>query len=203
MPLVARTLRLVSVTNHYAPLWERNFTEAMRADGWAYDDPRLVHEHELPWDALPPAWERGCALRSDFARRQALLEIDVLVAQALKLTLDELLTIYRVQFPVMRQYENADEYDARGRRLPNTVRKDPGAKELRSARLSHDGESPITVSWPVDNGNATVTKIFHPPFTHVDREDDYRRAWAAFAARFGVAASSTPSAPLAAADAED
>ncbi|WP_052710045.1 hypothetical protein [Azospirillum thiophilum] len=201
--IAARTLRLVSVTNHYAPLWERNVTGEMRADGWAYDDPRLVHEHELPWDALPPVWERGCALRSDFARRQALLEIDVLVAQALDLTLDELLTIYRVQFPVMRQYENADEYDARGRRLPNTVRKDPGAKELRSARLSHDGTSPITVSWPVDNGNATVTKIFHPPFTRVDREDDYRRAWAAFAARFGVAASSTPSAPSATADAED
>jgi hypothetical protein len=180
-----RMLRLVSVTNHYAPLWERNFAAAMHADDWAFADPRLVHDHELPWAELPPTWERGCALRSDFARRQALLEIDVLVAQALDLTLDELLTIYRVQFPVMRQYENADEYDARGRRLPNTARKDPGAKELRAARERHDGANPITVSWPVDNGNATVTKTFHPPFTKVDREDDYRRAWAAFEARLG------------------
>jgi hypothetical protein len=107
------------------------------------------------------------------------------VAQTVNLTLDELLTIYRVQFPVMRQYENADEYDGRGRRIPNTVRKDPGAREAREARNMHDGAMPLTVSWKVDNGLATVTKTFHPPFTRVDREEDYRRAWASFAARFG------------------
>jgi hypothetical protein len=181
-----RALRLVSVTNHYAPLWERHFSPGMHEEAWAYSDSRLVHEQELPWVDLSVTWERGSALRSDFARRQALLEIDVLTAQALKLTLEELLTIYRVQFAVMRQYENADEYDAKGGRLPNIVRKDPGAKELREARKTHDGVSAVTVAWKVDNGLATVTKTFHPPFTKVHREDDYRRAWDSFAARFGA-----------------
>ena len=81
--LVSRALRLVAVSTHYAPLWERNFAFEMRGDSWCSDDNRLTHEHELSWAALPATWERGCALRSDFARRQALLEIDVLVAQGI------------------------------------------------------------------------------------------------------------------------
>ena len=86
----------------------------------------------------------------------------------------------------MKDYEEADEYDSCGQRLPNTKRKDAGGKEVRAARADHDGVSPLTVSWEIDNGNQTVTKTFYPPFAHVDRIEDYRTAYRVFSERLGL-----------------
>ena len=40
------------------------------------------------------------------------------------------------------------------------------------------------VRWEIHDGLQTVTETFYPPFTKIDREEDYRRAWEEFSGRY-------------------
>jgi len=174
------TLALNCLTTHYGDLWRECWDEAYRKEAWLCDDARLDADF---WCNLTPEWTRHCALRSDFARRWALVELDVLAARALGLTLAELQTIYRIQFPVMQQFEADTWYDQRGRIIfTNNSQGLPGVglprAEWNEVRALQSGTVKRTVTdTTLPTGPIEREIIYHAPFTTCNREADYATVW--------------------------
>ena len=181
-----RTFMLVCLTSYYSALWAENYQEHFRLDHWAKEDPRLNNSQFVD---LTPEWTRHCALRTDYERRQALVEIDVLTAMALGLTLEELKTIYRVQFPVLRQYEQDTWYDRNGR-IVFTASKGlhgvgfsrPEWNEIKHMKTGSVERKVINDTMP-DKSNWERTITYLAPFDKCDREEDYTVTWKEFERR--------------------
>jgi len=184
-----RALRLGCLSPDFSSFWNEHAV-GLDVFPWSSSDSRLEIEGNV---AGPPSWDQTAPLRTEFARRMALVEIDVLVAQALGLNLDQLIEIYRIYFPVLQQYERGTWFDQNGRIVWTCSKGLPGV-----GWLDDRGKSPGRAAWEkilADNppeltctaiddtmpgGPRTVTRHFVGPFTQCDRIEDYRRAWAHF-----------------------
>lgn len=140
--LKLRIINLSCLTNIYADLWKSSFQYIFTQNRWAKSDDRLPNDF---FRQLTGSWQRKYALRTDFNRRQALVEIDVLSAMSLDLTQDELQAIYRVQFPVMRQNEQDTWYDRAGR-IVFTVSK--GLVGVGLPRKANRNDTPCQIKTP-------------------------------------------------------
>lgn len=173
-----RALLLNCLTSYYSDLWSSCWDDSMKTDCWYKTDSRLS---PMAFSGLSSQWSERYPLRTDYARREALVEIDVLVARALGLTLDELCTIYRIQFPVLRQNEQDTWYDQNGRIVYTCSKGLPGVgfsrPEWNEIRDMQSGSVTRTVvdNWLPNGGERTIEYL--APFDRCDREEDYRTIW--------------------------
>lgn len=122
-------------------------------------------------------------MRNSFERRHALVEIDVITAMALNLTLEELILIYNVQFPVLQQNEDDTWYDTTGN-IVFTVSKGltgvgvdrPVWNTIKDLKAGETYEHTIEKSELYRGKKVT----YYAPFDKCDRVEDYKVAWAHF-----------------------
>lgn len=182
--LITRSLKLVLLNRDYSEFYGF-FSNKLSKVRWSKSDPRL---DDVSGNAEYPTWVRDFPLRTDFSRRQALVEIDVLVAQAMGLTLDELCAIYRIQFPVLRQNERDTWYDRNGRIVFTCSKGLPGVgldrpdweketdlRKLTRKGLKIDGLDPAEFTTVKAMPRGTVTRRVTD-----DTIQDYRFAYGTF-----------------------
>ncbi len=162
--LLLRTLRLNCVTDAYADLWREVYDPSFQQDSWTR--PGLTAD----LGDVGPHWTPDTPLRRDADRRQALVEIDALVALMLGVTADQLCTVYRTQFAVLYDYDH-DKYtfDANDRVVPNPVLV---AWRRKGNRITQEERT--------HKNQAGNTYVYELPFAPRDRESDMRTAYQSF-----------------------
>lgn len=168
--LLLRTLRLNCVTDAYAPLWNALFDASWSIDRWATARAGLssLEQVELVWSSAIP-------LRSERARRAALVEIDALVAVWLGIGIDELLAMLRSRYPILIDREEQMWFDAAGRRIAADSRVfGHGQTKLHYEQL---------MAYLDDSQRNPVPDGYTAPFYKADREGEYRQAHAVFSKR--------------------
>ena len=182
--IVIRALLLNCLIIDYADLWHQSYNATWKKDSWSKSDSRLSMTH---FAFISPEWTWDTPLRTDYERRQALVELDVLTAMALGMTLDQLKTIYRIQFPVLQSYEADTWYDANGRIVFTTNRSLTGVGFDRKTWETEVKGAPAgkkfyrTITDDTQPGGPVERTIeYVAPFDRCDREQDYEIAWEFF-----------------------
>lgn len=180
--MIHRVLLLNCVSDYYSELWEK-VIDTNLVDKWAKRDERLHHS------LMTEVRNGRCLLISDFERRQALVELDVLASLTLGLTLEELILMYRIQFPVLQSYEDDTWYDRNGRIVFTTNRSLTkvgfSRKEWDQIKGAKSGIFTQTITDDTMPGGPIERTIeYVAPFNRCDREKDYEEVWANFEERF-------------------
>lgn len=181
-----RVLSLSCLTRPYGELWSESWSDNFNE---AAAQTQLGRNYTRP--VLGEVWQPSFALRDSLSRRNALLELDVLTALSMDISLKDLLSLYRIQFPVMQQYERETFYDQDGRIVFTANKGLPGVgltrKEWESVKQMSRGTHESTIEDDTQpSGPIQRTITYHAPFFSMNREQDYEVAWKEFSQRLGT-----------------
>lgn len=176
--LFPRVLMLNCLNEYYSPLWEKFYSKNWKNDNWSKNDLRFS-----PFSLLENKWTIISPLRNSYERRFCSVEIDVIVAIALGLNLEDLIYAYLIQFPVLQENEDDTWYDTKGNIVFTC------SKGLTGVGLDRAEWNTIKEMKAGETYEHTIEKselykgqkmTYYAPFDKCDRVEDYKVAWEFF-----------------------
>jgi len=145
---------------------------------------------------LSKSLKQNYTYRTYYQRRQAQLELDVFVAKNLELSLFDLKSLYKLQFPILYNNENNTWYDKNGRVVftinrnltgvgfprKSTKTEPIGWEDIKGMKSGAVLRTIIDDTMPGGPIERTIT--YETPFDRCDREKDYEVVWTEFERRF-------------------
>ncbi|MEV4173843.1 class I SAM-dependent DNA methyltransferase [Nonomuraea sp. NPDC049709] len=173
--LTLRAARLNCLTEAYASAWAEAYNDAWGSDSWVY-------EKECgDLSAVGEEWTVDAPLRSERARRAALVELDAISSVILGIDADALCSIYQARFPLLFSRESEMWFDVQGRRIAKDSRVFGAGQTVEDYGqfLKYDSDPTRT---PPPYG-------YFAPFYRANREAEMREAHAVFQKRLDEAVS--------------
>lgn len=109
--IIHRYLLLTCLSEDFADLWNEFSPKFPEKDCLNI---RASHVNLKIFNNKNSTWSEGIPLRNNLYRRQALIEIDVLVAMEMKISLEDLLSIFQIQFPVLKNNDSELKWNVDG-----------------------------------------------------------------------------------------
>jgi hypothetical protein len=167
------------VHESYSEFWKSLYKKEFLDDQWSITKGGLEKLNNVQ-----SIWDKNTPLKNLLSRRYALVELDVLNAMNLGLSLLELIDIYNIQFSISKKFEDDTWYDRKG-----NIVFTPSSKTLSGVGVDRPVWETIRHLKAGETYEHTITKSelyqgkkisYHAPFDKCDRVEDYKVAWAHF-----------------------
>lgn len=192
---IARIVALNFLTEAYSEIYRDTLREFGLGDtlGWSAIDSRLTCFNSR--FSCGSQWSKSVPLRGGFERRRAMVELDVLSAMLLGLSINDLINCIYYAFPVLLSSEADTFYDVRGQIVFSSSK---GLVGIGLPRKGSGRGPNKTTGWEdiCDKTSGTVSRTivddtlpggpmertitYEAPFDRCDRVEDYKTAWAFF-----------------------
>ena len=150
----------------YSELWDKVFTKE-----FLYDTSLITSIKSYSEQVISSKWDKNVPIYKELDRYIAMIELDVLCAKGIGMTIEQLIDLYKINYPNMSDNENNTWYDQEGKIVFTTNKSLVNygvSREIWEDNKENDFEAMDQLG---------VFRKYKSPFFKTDRVSLYKEAW--------------------------